>query len=266
MTCEDALERISAALDGELSGRERWELDAHLDECPACAALFDELAEQSRCLRELDCETPEGLSARVLSRLPPWRTGPRFWRWAGVAAVCLGVALCLGAAVRTVTGWGLPASQDAVSAAPTQEAAPSPAAEPYSFKEQAKAAEPDTIQRLGVQYLSGIGTGALSGRYFSDAGELEDFLASCSRSHLAAALGYDEDYFAGAALLAVSCQGSAAGIQPVVKEVRESPGACQVILEHARDESDSALRDPWLILIEVEAQSAPPAVNVVIEG
>ena len=51
MNCDQALEAISAALDGELSAKERTLLDAHLADCPTCAALFDELAGQSRLLR-----------------------------------------------------------------------------------------------------------------------------------------------------------------------------------------------------------------------
>ena len=53
MNCDQALEAISAALDGELSAKERTLLDAHLADCPTCAALFDELAGQSRLLRQL---------------------------------------------------------------------------------------------------------------------------------------------------------------------------------------------------------------------
>ena len=70
MNCDQALEAISAALDGELSAKERTLLDAHLADCPTCAALFDELAGQSRLLRQLDCQVPEDLTARILSQLP----------------------------------------------------------------------------------------------------------------------------------------------------------------------------------------------------
>ena len=58
MNCDQALEAISAALDGELSAKERAQLEAHLAHCPSCAALFDELAGQSRLLRQLDCQVP----------------------------------------------------------------------------------------------------------------------------------------------------------------------------------------------------------------
>lgn len=77
MNCDQALEAISAALDGELSAKERTLLDAHLADCPTCAALFDELAGQSRLLRQLDCQVPEDLTARILSQLPEQITPAR---------------------------------------------------------------------------------------------------------------------------------------------------------------------------------------------
>ena len=54
MDCEQALERMSEALDGPLSLQAREELDDHLARCPHCAALFEALKGQSQVLRELD--------------------------------------------------------------------------------------------------------------------------------------------------------------------------------------------------------------------
>ena len=42
MDCNQALEYISAALDGELTAEEVAELDAHLADCPECQALAEE--------------------------------------------------------------------------------------------------------------------------------------------------------------------------------------------------------------------------------
>ena len=73
MDCEQALERMSEALDGPLSPQAREELDDHLARCPHCAALFEALKGQSQVLRELDPPFPEGLHQKVLDNLPPQR-------------------------------------------------------------------------------------------------------------------------------------------------------------------------------------------------
>jgi len=272
MTCEEALERISAALDGELSGRERRELDAHLDQCPTCDALFDELAGQSRLLRELECEVPEDLAARIVARLPRWRATPRFWRWTGTVAACLGLAVCLGAAVRVVTGWGTPAGQTAElegeSSAGLDE---SDSLAPYAFDDAPKSAGAgmNSPESGGVQYLNVVGTGDLSGRYIGSSTALEDLLARFDREPLASALGYAEDYFARAGLLAVSCQGNGTGVQPVVKEVQTVAGGYRVVLRQARTDGGGSAQDAWLILIEAEnaaVTESVPSVEVVVDG
>ena len=114
MNCQEALEAISAAIDGELSPDERAALDAHLASCPACIALFEELSGQSRLLRELDCAVPAGLSARILASLPdraeddragskpnmtpfPVKKRPALWRRLGTLAACLALVIWAGA-------------------------------------------------------------------------------------------------------------------------------------------------------------------------
>lgn len=108
MDCTRYEELMSAVLDGGLSARERRELDRHLAECPACAALFGELREQCAALRELDCSFPDGLHDQILENLPeqdavsakaPVRKTFRWRRW-GAAAACL--VLVTVAAVRAL--------------------------------------------------------------------------------------------------------------------------------------------------------------------
>jgi hypothetical protein len=50
MTCERIEELLSAYLEGELSGAERREVDAHLAGCPACAGLLAILRETQEAL------------------------------------------------------------------------------------------------------------------------------------------------------------------------------------------------------------------------
>ena len=44
LTCEQALELISAQLDGALTAEEAGALDEHLAQCPACRALRADLS------------------------------------------------------------------------------------------------------------------------------------------------------------------------------------------------------------------------------
>lgn len=129
MTCEQALEAMSAALDGELSAEERKELDEHLNTCPACAALMKELSGQSLLLRQLDCDVPTGLDARILSALPeqprPAKKGKIIhWRRWGTLAACLILALWGGSALTNGLRMGADAALSSIAAPPMMDAAP----------------------------------------------------------------------------------------------------------------------------------------------
>ena len=129
MTCEQALEAMSAALDGELSAEERKELDEHLNTCPKCAALMKELSGQSLLLRQLDCDVPTGLDARILSALPeqprPAKKGKIIhWRRWGTLAACLILALWGGSALTNGLRMGADAALSSIAAPPMMDAAP----------------------------------------------------------------------------------------------------------------------------------------------
>lgn len=102
MDCEQYLERMSAALDGECTAEERRALDDHLAVCPACAELFRTLSANARAARELDCDVPADLKTRIMRSLPeqekPARQGKviRWKRWVPVAAAaCLVLVVSL---------------------------------------------------------------------------------------------------------------------------------------------------------------------------
>lgn len=129
MTCEQALEAMSAALDGELSAEERKELDEHLNTCPKCAALMKELSGQSLLLRQLDCDVPTGLDARILSALPeqprPAKKGKIIhWRRWGTLAACLILALWGGSALTNGLRMGADAALNNMAAPPMMDAVP----------------------------------------------------------------------------------------------------------------------------------------------
>lgn len=93
MTCQDMLELLSASVDGELTRDEQAQLDAHLNTCPACRALYAELAGLHAA--DWTPEVPPELTDRVLNALPAQRSGKViYWkRWGAMAAAIALVAL-----------------------------------------------------------------------------------------------------------------------------------------------------------------------------
>lgn len=90
-----ALELISLRLDGELEGGERRELEEHLDACPACRSLAQELERLHAAMPELEEEVPEGFHRAVMDRVRAEKKVTVFPRpkkinvtkWASLAAV-----------------------------------------------------------------------------------------------------------------------------------------------------------------------------------
>lgn len=93
MTCQDVPELLSASLDGELTSDEQAQLDAHLNTCPACRALYEDLAGLHTA--DWEPEVPPELTERILANLPAQQTGKViYWkRWGAMAAAIALVAL-----------------------------------------------------------------------------------------------------------------------------------------------------------------------------
>lgn len=111
MNCEQALQAMSARLDGELPEDEARALDAHLRECAPCRALMAELTELDDGLKTLSVEPPETLAPGVMRAIraetakKQKKRTPHITTWliAGAAAL----ALALGAAgVIELPGFG----------------------------------------------------------------------------------------------------------------------------------------------------------------
>ena len=106
LTCDEALELISASLDGPLAPDESRRLEEHLKLCAPCWALRADLESLHDQLPLLNAPVPEGLSRRILEQvhtepkavLLPRRHGlPRRWRqWAASAAAFALVLLGAG--------------------------------------------------------------------------------------------------------------------------------------------------------------------------
>lgn len=104
LTCEDALERMSQALDGPLPLEERQALEEHLESCPECRAAYEVLFQMEDALREIgETPAPAELSARVMEQIqaeaaPARRSAPRWNRagWRNLAGLAACAVLCLG--------------------------------------------------------------------------------------------------------------------------------------------------------------------------
>lgn len=100
MTCEEALLAISAALDGELSPRERAKLSEHLMQCESCRVLAEDLRVLTDALEDSDREPPAGLAESVRKAVeeepqpvpaPKKRRPPYLRSLAAMVALCVGL-------------------------------------------------------------------------------------------------------------------------------------------------------------------------------
>lgn len=108
-SCDEILELISAALDGALSAEEQAVLDEHLSRCPACAALFAELASLHEAAGSLEeIPAPADFADRVMEQIDagpeqerPANVTPfpakKRTRWKGWAAAAVVAVAALGA-------------------------------------------------------------------------------------------------------------------------------------------------------------------------
>ena len=118
LTCEQALELISAQLDGALTAGEAGALDEHLAQCPACRALRADLSTLHQLLPTLAEEPPAGLKDNIMkavyaSKCTPFHTRKRQWRWRSWASLAAVLVLVLvgGQAVHL---WSPPDSSGSV--------------------------------------------------------------------------------------------------------------------------------------------------------
>ena len=100
LTCEQALELISAQLDGALTAEEAGALDEHLAQCPACRALRADLSTLHQLLPTLAEEPPAGLKDDIMkavhaSKCTPFHTRKRQWRWRSWASLAAVLVLVL---------------------------------------------------------------------------------------------------------------------------------------------------------------------------
>ncbi len=128
LNCDQALELLSARLDGPLGPEDAAALEEHLSVCPACRALADDLAVLHDELPLLAAQPPAGLKENVMaqihaSKVTPFQSKKRQWRWQSLASLAAVAALVVvgytaagritdGALTSGTTGAAVPAATE----------------------------------------------------------------------------------------------------------------------------------------------------------
>ena len=269
MHCNDVLEQISAALDGEGSAAQRSALEDHLASCPRCAALYEELAGQSRLLRALDCDVPEGLSARILSALPPQAPGKKssvlhLRRW-GTLAACL-VLVCCGAFALS-----RPASQEKAAWDVASKAVQADAALPTEMEMELAITTPAEAQAAEAKdapaELAEAEPLIRAIRYerIDWTEELTNSAVFLTEEEAAGWLSPEAD-LSSARYILVTLTEPSGSVSHTVEDVRmAADGSCEVVIRREVPETGTCDMAAWHILIEVEPvfpEDAPVTLTV----
>lgn len=151
-TCDQALDLLSARLDGALTPEEAAGLEEHLSHCPDCRALAADLEEMHAAMPGLYQEPPPELKERVMAQIRAEsapisleevrkkRSGRKVWRSWGAMAAAMAVVFMSAVAMR-FGGSG--------DTAGIPENEPVPSASVYSAQPQAS--EPAVADSLPVE-------------------------------------------------------------------------------------------------------------------
>ena len=144
--CLAYLELMNAVLDGEATEFEVARLQAHLDTCPACAALYEDLKALRAGSDALVVPAPAGLTQAVLAQikaestpkiaaLPKKKKANRWFPMVAAAAACALVVFGTGSLDRITGGMAEPAAPAAMAPQAYDSAAeapvPAPVPSPY---------------------------------------------------------------------------------------------------------------------------------------
>jgi len=158
--CESYAALLDLFVDGELSLEEMLEVQAHLDECPACRAYVDDALAMRAAFPDVeDTEVPEGFSAGVLAAIqadsaarPVSARKKKKTPWVGVLA---SLAACCAIVIIQQNGPMAAKSESAAASmaydtAVTEEAACDDAA-PESFYYTADTATEETAEESAAE-------------------------------------------------------------------------------------------------------------------
>lgn len=130
--CEYYREKISCLMDGELSPEETAGLEAHIEGCPECRALYEAFTAVSAALSEGMEESPEHIAPSVMQEIRAIAEKKK----RGVWIKCLSAAACLALVVLVGVSSGLfggTSSSGADSAGETTDMLFGAVAESYSY-------------------------------------------------------------------------------------------------------------------------------------
>lgn len=160
-TCDQALELLSARLDGALTPQESAGLEEHLARCPDCRALAADLAELHAAIPGLYQEPPPELKERVMAQIRAEsapisleevrkkHSGRKRWRsWGAMAAV---MAVVFMSAVTMRFGGNGGDTAGIPENAPVQSAAP--------FSAQPEASQSAAADSLPAQEKAAVSDG-----------------------------------------------------------------------------------------------------------
>lgn len=237
MNCDKYLDLISARLDGELTAQEEAELTAHLQTCPACRAIAEDLMGLHSALKDVgEVDAPKELSQNVMAQIKneKQRTRRRFVRQLTGLAACL--VLCVGI-VRVADA--------SISDMTRQRDLPTP----LSLTDT----EPDHYAFSNDQYLRvcyGSTPAAPTARIIASAQSLADFLAQFPQDDLSALTeSYPEAFFRAGRLLAVVVEEPSGSNRHKLQEQGLLADSVTVIRQIP--EAGDCDMAAWLILAEV---------------
>lgn len=92
LDCEQALDLISAKLDGALTAEESAALEEHLAACPGMPALLADFEELHLELPKLAAQPPADLKDNIMaevrrSKVTPFQGKKKQWRWRSLASL-----------------------------------------------------------------------------------------------------------------------------------------------------------------------------------
>lgn len=202
MDCENALELLSAALDGELTAQQQAQLDEHLAQCPSCRALQAELAGLHEACAQLDVAAPEGLKEQIMAHLPGQsaKNGAVYWRrWGAMAAAIALVALMAWQVPRFITQPTAERTADTVTMDVDEAEAPMAAENaPVDIGEAEAPTAAENAPMEDVPLLDGI-NGAARSSALTDGVDAFDFDAADAEAPAKAAAKPVSDYRAASA-------------------------------------------------------------------
>lgn len=243
MNCDKYLDLISARLDGELTAQEEADLTAHLQTCPACRAIAEDITGLHSALSSMgEADTPPELSQTVMANIKAERRQLRraFRQLTGIAA-CL--ALFVGV-------WQLTRPN-------------TPAANP-NLPSVARHMEPQpfALNRLDAFSLPAPTDTAVEpfAHLLDSVDALNRFLARLPQTDFTTITNtYDEDFFRTTRLVAMVLQEPSTSITHRVTELTEDR---VVVLRDVPETGDCAMV-LWLVLGPTEL--AGPERPLVLE-